>query len=123
MTVALALVTAVLAADKTWAVNGSYSLVIQKQFAADTLPEVLEAAKNQKYTFHIEGYRLGENKEEIPIDQYVTIDPNSDDWSGTGENGEIRWKVSDTFSSEGPIHVTVYGDHQHRHPESGRQGV
>ena len=84
----LALATAVLAASGQWAESGSYSLVIQKQFATVTeqpklnpdgtpvlgpdgkpvmeevrIPqEVLDAAMKQTYRFHIKGYRKDEGE-------------------------------------------------------------
>ena len=106
----LALATAVLAASGQWAESGSYSLVIQKQFATVTeqpqlgpdgkpvigsdgqpvmkeveIPKkVLDAAKEQTYRFHIKGYyleRQGDGSlKEIEIDDIVEIGPKSEEW-------------------------------------------
>ena len=54
----LAFVTAAMAASGQWDADGSYSLVIQKQFDSTTSPELLEEAKKQTYRFRVEGYRL-----------------------------------------------------------------
>ena len=121
--VVLALATAVLAASSQWNANGSYaSLVIQKQFATEvervdengnkvmvSVPQaVLDEAKKQTYRFHIEGYRLDESGNKIPIDDIVEIGPNSTDWElDETESGVLRWKLSEELKSDGPIYVSV----------------
>lgn len=109
MMLVLALGTAAMAATGTWDEKGSYSLIIQKQFDKGQLPkEVLEKAKEQTYRFHIQGYRLDADKNKIEIDEYVTIGPDSEDWvTEEAEDGIIRWKLSEKFCSNGPIHVSV----------------
>ena len=130
----LALATAVLAASGQWAESGSYSLVIQKQFATVTeqpqldtngkpvlgpdgkpvmeevqIPEeVLEAAMKQTYRFHIEGYRLDVEGNKHEIDDIVEIGPNSPDWElDNSEPGVLRWKQSEKLKSDGEIYVSV----------------
>ncbi|MCI9566590.1 MAG: hypothetical protein HFF54_01430 [Lawsonibacter sp.] len=107
MMLVLALGTAAMAATGTWDEKGSYSLIIQKQFDKDTPEGVLEEAMKQTYRFHIQGYRLDADKNKIEIDEYVEIGPKSDNWEGTAEDGAIRWKLSEKFCSNGPIHVSV----------------
>ena len=111
----LALATTVMAASGRWVADGSYSLVIQKQFDTDTskipkeeLDKVLEEAKKKTYRFHIEGYRLDGNRNEIPIDEIIEIGPDSENWSGSGTETVVDpWKQSATLRSDGPIHVSV----------------
>lgn len=103
---ALALTTTVLAAKGQWVESGSYSLVIQKQFDKDIPEEVLKEAKKQTYRFHIEGYRLDAKGNEIPIDETVTIGPDSLNWTEDVGDG-IEWKKTYPFCSDGPIHVSV----------------
>ena len=133
----LALATAVLAASGQWAESGSYSLVIQKQFAtevktpqldADGKPvlgpdgqpvmeeveiptTVLEEAMKKTYRFHIKGYYLkgtGDDKVPVEIDDIVEIGPDSETWKPDGsEPGVLRWKMSEKLCAPGPIYVTV----------------
>lgn len=105
---ALALTTAVMAASSNWVADGSYSLVIHKQFATKVeqvnekgekvmvdVPEaVLDEAMKQTYSFRVKGYRLDRNRNEHPIDEIITIGPNQ------------NWQ-SEKLGSDGPIHVSV----------------
>ncbi|MCI9067957.1 MAG: hypothetical protein HFI65_04680 [Lachnospiraceae bacterium] len=102
----LAFVTAAMAASGQWDADGSYSLVIQKQFDSTTSPELLEEAKKQTYRFRVEGYRLDKDKNKIPVDDIVEIGPGSEDWTESSATGK-SWKKSETLSSEGPIYVSV----------------
>ncbi|MCI8803679.1 MAG: hypothetical protein HFG01_10130, partial [Oscillibacter sp.] len=134
---ALALATAVLAASGQWAESGSYSLVIQKQFATVTeqpqlgpdgkpvigsdgqpvmkeveIPTtVLEEAMKKTYRFHLKGYYLkgtGDDKVPVEIDDIVEIGPDSETWKPDGsEPGVLRWRMSEKLCAPGPIYVTV----------------
>ena len=57
-TFALALATAAKAVSNQWDADGSYSLVIQKQFDSTLSQDVLDEAKKETYRFRVEGYRL-----------------------------------------------------------------
>lgn len=92
--------TVVFAANGKWE-KGSYSLVIEKKFDFDSeIPdEVKTKAKDQKYTFKIEGTRINEERVEVPVNDIVTLPRD-------GIDGDDAWK-SETFTSAGPFNVTV----------------
>lgn len=105
-TFALALATAAKAVSNQWDADGSYSLVIQKQFDSTLSQDVLDEAKKETYRFRVEGYRLDGDRNKIQIDDIVEIGPNSANWTGSSATGE-PWKLSETLKSKGPIHVSV----------------
>lgn len=103
MLAALALFTIVVAAASDD--NGSYSLIIKKEFDKTNVPEeVWKEAENQKYTFQITGTRIngkddnGQNIE-VPVNETLTL-PRKD------ADGGVVWE-SDTYKSNGPFNVTV----------------
>ena len=79
--------------------SGSYSLVIEKKFAADTPADVLAEAEKQSYTFKIEGTKRGDNDQLIPINETITL-PRE------GVSGEDAWK-SDEIAFGSPFNVSV----------------
>lgn len=79
--------------------SGSYSLVIEKKFAADTPADVLAEAEKQSYTFKIEGTKRGDNDQLIPIHETITL-PRE------GVSGKDAWK-SDEIAFGSPFNVSV----------------
>lgn len=85
--------------------EGSYSLVIRKEFAEGTPEDVLEEAKKQSYTFKIEGTRKEKRKVDgewkwvdVKVDTTVTL-PRKTESGDSWESGKMI--------SEGPFNVTV----------------
>lgn len=105
--------TFVAVAEK-WDVDGSYSLVVKKEFSFDkespeedekVIPdEVKKQAKDKEYTFKITGTRVTGRDEngklvKVDVDETIVL-PRVD---GTGQK---VWE-SETFKSDGPFDVTV----------------
>lgn len=73
--------------------GGSYSLVIEKRFAADTPEE----AKEQSYQFKITGEIIDGKGDKTPINETITLPKDGDE--------EDQWKY--TYYADAPFRATV----------------
>ena len=94
------------ATSEQWDVDGSYSLVIKKEFNFEDIPaEIQEQATAKEYTFKITGTRATGERDEngdletVSVNETLTLPRRSDD-------GKLIWE-SEEYKSNGPINVIV----------------